>query len=245
MSEESQERNRLIRKFLDQKLSREEHILFEKKIQEEDFAREVAQESVRRSSRAKLRSELKDIHQEVIVSPLRRRRVLTLGIAFGLLILLAFSYAYFSQRSSTNAPTFAAYFQPYPNVFEHRNAQLATPQSLQQALQAYDDQEYKKAIALFQPLMEEATYDGSHLPFYYALSLLADHQATAAVPLLQKMVSGSSPMLRAESRWYLALAYLQLDLRMDAQSILENIQADPSAYKAKEARQLLKLLKQE
>ncbi len=227
---------------MEQSLDEKELSLFQQKMQKEDFAQQVAEESVRLSSRSKLQTELKKIHTEVVSSQPRRRRRMAMAAAFGIFILSITLYYFFTKEIPSNHSeiAFAKYFEPYPNVFEQRGTPGSEDQKLRRALVAYDRQNYAEANLLFAALLEKEAPENSYTPFYYAISLLAKQQAEEAIPLLEAILSNESALLKSEAQWYLALAYLQINQKETARKILLDFQSESKGFKKEEANLLLK-----
>ncbi len=242
MDDIPQKDRELIQKFMKQSLDKKEHSLFQQKMQKEDFSRQVAEETVRWSARSKLQSKLKGIHEDVVTSQARKRRTIAIAAGVGIILLLIGLYYSFTKPmpSTPTEIAFAKYFEPYPNVFEQRGIPASEDQRFREALIAYDRQEYEKANLLFAVLLEKEALANSYLPFYQAISFLANEQAEKAIPLLESILSDENGMLDSEATWYLALAYLQINEKEQARKNLLDLQSKSNGFKKEEASFLLK-----
>ncbi len=234
----------LIRKFMKQNLDKKENSLFQEKMQKEDFAQEVAEETVRWSARSKLQSDLKTIHKDHLNAQSRKRNTIAIAASFTIFLVSIASYFYITKPipPSHSEIAFAKYFEPYPNVFGQRGTPSPRDQEFHEALVAYDRQDYAKANLLFATLLEKKTSASSYLPFYHAISFLAREQAEKAIPLLESILSDETAGLKPEAKWYLALAYLQVNQKDQARQILLDIQSKSTGSKKEEASLLLKEL---
>ncbi|MBA80513.1 MULTISPECIES: tetratricopeptide repeat protein [unclassified Leeuwenhoekiella] len=160
------------------------------------------------------------------------------AVAAILIIGLSLFGALFIGNQSTPEELYAENFEPYRNIIAPVVRGEHAEGLLEKSFALYERGDYDQAEKDFSKLYE-ATGDG-YLLFYRGNALLALGRTEEAITLF-KSHQETRDNFYYKSRWYLALAYLKLDKKADAISILEEIVANNS-YNAEKAAQLLKEL---
>lgn len=137
---------------------------------------------------------------------------------------------------------FAANFQPYA-VDNLQRSETSNDSDYQAAIEAYEVKDYATAI----PILEQAlvaTPNDNDIKMLLGNSYLGakQGQAQAAVDLFKPLAADESSLYIEQAEWYLALAYLQNDQVVEAQSLLEEIAAEEIGKYPKLARAILKQL---
>ena len=116
-------------------------------------------------------------------------------------------------------------------------------ENLQQSfIDAYNTEDYTKAVALGKQLIEHGAVKSNENSFYLALShfyLKNYEQARSLLAPLQASIPEGRPF-KQESKWFLSLAYLKLGEMEQAEPLLQEIQT-AGGWKSEAARQLLDL----
>lgn len=161
------------------------------------------------------------------------------AIAASLLTVLLLGYL-FVPSSSSPEELYVAYYQPFPNLINpaQRSTEVEEATVLEQAVRAYDAQQYDQALALFE--QGDALSDPGYT-FYYAASFLGRGQPERAIPLLEQVVQEKTGLFYEPGVWYLALAHLKADHPAAARPYLQTLTKQPGDYTA-EARELLEKL---
>jgi len=159
--------------------------------------------------------------------------------AASIILLLGLTYFLTLEKKASTQELFASYFEPYRNVIQplERNGNQQNEKEI--AFMAYDHGEYEKAILLFSKL--HTTTKEPYYLFYKANALLKLERAKEAVPLLLEHLK-TKDTLTEKSHWYLAMAYLKLDDKINAKLSLKKVLIE-GKYKTKEAKKLLKRFK--
>ena len=156
-------------------------------------------------------------------------------------VVLLLVPAWFFLQLQTESPSlFEESFQPYPDRVNLRSEGVPVDSLLQDAMLAYDVENYPAAILYFRQILKQNPQH-PHAGFYLGISLLANEQADEAVATLQE-ISPESPYSEA-TQWYLALAHLAAQDEASAKAQLERIQQDANNSYAERAGALLKDLK--
>ncbi|HKK77435.1 MAG TPA: tetratricopeptide repeat protein [Saprospiraceae bacterium] len=135
----------------------------------------------------------------------------------------------------------STYFTPalntaLPNLRGEPAPDMGSP--LQNALTAYNQKDYRAAIEQFQLIDRDSLQDIAH--FYQANAHLALENSGPAIPLLQGLVQKENNY-QYQSRWYLALAYLENGQTASAKALLEQLRLEQGSYQREAARILLEL----
>ena len=127
------------------------------------------------------------------------------------------------QQLNPAEPIFAAYFEPYPDLYTTRGA--AGPAA---AFQPYNRQEYSQAVAPLQRLFEAS--GDSLVLFYRAVAQVGAHAPADAISVLAALQHSSTAPTEAV-RWYLALAYAQTGNTAAALSLLQELASRENQYR--------------
>ncbi len=166
------------------------------------------------------------------------RRILTIAAAVALLVI---GYQWLTNSDLSPEELYASNFETYPMLLNQRSAEESTANSItyNNAITFYNKKEFTQAEAAFEKLLQDQP-DNVSFQFYQANIFLASQNATDAIPIFQKILDGNNPLFEEQARWYLSLAYLQLDLKENAKALLEIIKK--GQFKSKEASNILKQL---
>jgi len=155
-----------------------------------------------------------------------------------LIIGLSLFGALFMGDQSTPEELYAENFEPYRNIIAPVVRGENIEGLLEKSFALYERGNYNQAEQDFKTLYE-ATGD-RYLLFYRGNALLALGHTEEAITIF-KSHQETQDNFYYKSRWYLALAYLKMDKKSEAVSILEEIVTNNS-YNADKAEDLLKEL---
>ncbi|MBL4708875.1 MAG: hypothetical protein JKY48_10605 [Flavobacteriales bacterium] len=134
-------------------------------------------------------------------------------------------FVLFSSPSSTKE-LYAVYFEPYPNIVS--SEQRGSKEMVKDAMHFYDLGDYATAIDLFEK--EEALSQLER--FYLANTYLANNQTEDGINTLKRL-KGELPVIENQISWYLALAYIKMDLIPEAEKELKMIIESDNSYQKK------------
>jgi tetratricopeptide (TPR) repeat protein len=132
-------------------------------------------------------------------------------------------------RETANEKLFAEYYQPYPNIASSVRGELIDDK-LQDALQQYDADDFKAALALLQEILV-AEPENIVANFYAGVCYLKLEKPSLAIAGLQKVIAANDERLAEPAEWYLALAYLQQNDAEKTRASLNGIIAKKHIYK--------------
>ena len=131
-------------------------------------------------------------------------------------------------------------FETYPTILIQQtidDSQTINQSIFDQAIRNYQQENFEVAALDFEKLQEGQEND-IFFQFYEGVSQLGAYRNGDAIQIFYKLLSRSDHLLVEQSRWYLALTYLQYDDWASTKRELKKIQ--PDAYKYKEAQKLFK-----
>lgn len=158
-------------------------------------------------------------------------------IAAAVAILIGLSFIFWPSGKAQSYPQMAdAYFEPYPDRLQIRGDD--STDLVQEALLAYNRQDYAEAVRMLQALQPE---DEHYLlgRLYHANAHLAMKQPAPAIEILAELHQIKQSAISEITAWYLALAYLQADQAAQAKVILEEISQDEASIYGERAKEIL------
>ena len=223
-------------KYIQGKLSQEEHESFEKELTA-DESKEMAFELGVRKGVEEVVS--KDLREKVAQFEHRRStsgiRPWQLGIAASILLIASFTYLF--TRGSQDL--YSNYYEPYPN-FEVTALRGADGEALIiQAYKAYDEQNYVLASEKFEEHLETNKEDVASR-FFYGITLMENGEFNSAITNFGAVIEDDSRDYLNAAKWYAALCYLSIDDANAAISLLDQL-ADSEEFgqKAKSLKEEL------
>lgn len=170
------------------------------------------------------------------VIPLKRMLAIAAVI---IILMIPIGYLLLQNASQPdNRELFLSYFQPYEDVISERSKE----QGLQEkGLSAYNQQNYRAAIAYFEGYLDENIQDKA-IKVYLSISYLAVGEAEKAANLLEGVSKSATGLYQEVSAWYLALAYLDLNESKKAAAQLSVIAKQQDHMFKAQAEELLKEL---
>ncbi len=236
------EKEKLLEKYIQNRLSQEEKAEFDTLLLNDDaFKKDVdlsinLKQVAQHEDNADYRNLISSFET---VKPQQKRRYTKWLAAASIVLILGLSYVLTLDDKPTNEELFTNYFEPYRNVIQPIERGNSQQDEKTLAFTAYEKGNYKKAIVLFSKLYNST--NESYYLFYKANALLKLEKANEAIPVLLEHLK-TKDTLTKKSRWYLALAYLKLNNKVEAKITLKKVLTE-STYKTKEANELLKKIK--
>jgi hypothetical protein len=159
--------------------------------------------------------------------------------------LLIAAGIFWPSSQDTSKDLYAAYFEPYPNVFEptlrssnaasHLRGSITATSERSEAFKAYEDENYEKASRLFATLIKENKEPGMLL--LLGNSNLALGRTTEAKENFSELITTFDD-LDIQAKWFLSLCYLKEGNVTQARELLKELGDTEISYATK-ARELL------
>lgn len=181
-------------------------------VQQEFELFEKAHQAVKLSTVIALKSEIKEIHQNMgTTKPSKVIPLIRLGIAASVLCILGI--AFYAQRYS-NQNLYEKAFSPVGDYVTNMDSDLS---ELEKAMSLFDQQQFDRASLAFENIYLET---GDQVALFYAgHSHYQAGELHQAIESLEKI----SNSYRSEAQWYAALAYLKMDDTQNTLRMLEVI----------------------
>ena len=251
----AEEKYDLIERYLDQQMTEVEKADFEKllekdaELKEELGLHQQITTSLKGEKIHEFRHVLKETDQnwksvEAVpntkVKKINFRRVIAIA-ATVLLLIMAYQFFFVGGGQRSNDQLFADNFQPYQMLLSQRDISKEDINTLlEKAISTYTKGDFQNASLAFQQLAENDPEDISY-SFYQAVSELGAKNSDEAIALFNGILAAGEHSFVEQSRWYLALAYMQKGDTMKAEKVLKEIRS--GQFKYAEAKQLLEKLK--
>ncbi|MEL6676732.1 MAG: hypothetical protein AAFR61_31270 [Bacteroidota bacterium] len=175
----------------------------------------------------------KEANQSPRVVPLWKRPVWIAAAAVVSLLIATFLLT----PSYSNDALLAEAFDHYPDIVQNRSAG-EDDAALLQAMYAYTNQEFSRAVSLFQPLAT-ARPKSDTIQFYYGLSLIGEGKASDALPIFERMSHEEDGYFAELVSYNYALALLDAGKIEEGKVQLKKLAEDPYHYYREKATTLL------
>jgi hypothetical protein len=235
----------LIEKFIDGELSADERQLFQQRMSDDAFAKQLhfhraVTDSVRIVQEQKLRQKFKQRLEQQRNAPEtgtgKSSRRNYYWAAAVLVIALASAIFIVVQRPRSAEKLYLAYYQPYPVTGITRDG---SDEKLDPAVTAYGAGDYEGAARILEVKIAEATTrNAGELKLILGNCYLQLGQPNKAAPLFKQVMQGDDPVLSADASWYFALAQIRMSDMANAKVTLQGLIASKSAYRRKAAQLL-------
>jgi tetratricopeptide (TPR) repeat protein len=240
------DKNFILHKYIKNSLTEEEEKVFHDLRQNDaEFRKEIA---FHENTKAAIHDyEKKSLKKELIALESRSKKTTVsifknskwlVAASISVLVVIA-SYLYFDKGISHDE-LFYKNFEPYANVIEPVERGEEAKDFATKGFFAYEAENYEEALLYFGKI--ESQEKPTYIWFYEANCLLKLDQPNKAISLFKKHLS-SKDKLSDRSNWYLALSYLRINDAKSALKYFEKVAQSPKAYKFKEAREIMLLLK--
>ncbi|MBN2520032.1 MAG: hypothetical protein JXB17_05985 [Bacteroidales bacterium] len=255
----SQEKYNLFADYINNNLSEQEIIDFEKKLNEDkEFANDyrnfkIIVEGIEKSGEESFIQQLKEIDKQIpepVILKTNYRRIL--AYAAIIIILIGIGSIIFLTSKTNTDKLYLAYFDHYKNdLVEYsrgvptespiKNLSVDDYMILTEAMRYYDKKDYEKTIEIIENRLITNT-DCPGIIFFLAVSQLETNRFDEAIDNFKFLIQYPVNDYYEQSNWYLNLAYLKNGDIEKAKLGLKEIILKNSRYK-KNAQELLNDLK--
>lgn len=218
----------------------EEVILNEKEKLFPDFAKEMVLQktmiaAIRLKDKKLLKEELKKEAGKIILPATGKNSpIWYYAVAASILVLIVSVFALLPSKNSL----FNTYYTPFPENPITRS-ETGSMGDYELAMQQYSIGNYKQALATFLLINNNENQD--EIALYIGNCYLSMGQPKMAIGYLQVAVNSSNKAIVVQSKWYLALAYIDVGSKPQAKEQLTVIATGESPYKGKAEILLQKL----
>ena len=192
------------------------------------------------------RSQLNSLHEE-LTPELRKipwkstRRVVQATAAALLLVVLTFGSLNFFWNRPLNERFLNEFYSPYEMTMVNRSASSDINILIHQALSLYENQEYRKAVSLFEEVLEK---DPSQMAtrLYSGISFFEIKEYQKASNSFTTIIDHKDNLYIEQAEWYRGFCFIMMNEKQKATRQFEKIMKSDGYYGEK-AREILKKLK--
>jgi len=243
-------RAELIEKYLDGTLSREEQLLFDKALTDEQFRKDLM-------FQAQLLDQLNELESQELLSRIKSNttdspadkpkatiRFLPQALKISAAVLLLLSALYFLNPfgAADYTKQINEYMIDYPVSIIERgegtNEKTSSQSSdvlLKEALKAYANNDYVLAVDKFNKLQSEA----EKIQLNHACALIRTNKSNEAINILRPLCASAVTSIADNANWYLAIAYLQNNELQRSIDLLNEISKSENSIWSTQAKGLL------
>lgn len=238
------ENKKLIEKYFENQLSKDEKLIFEEKIiNDEGFSKAFEFErNVKKSIHLTEREALKVMLKGFDKKP--HRRVISFRnwywLSAAAMIILGVLFWLSTENKPSIEDLYLSYYQNYPNVVEPIVRGEGNQGDKNEAFEAYEQEKYQKSKVLFHNIFDKTKAE--YALFYESQSYFALGETQKGIDILENAsFTDNKYQFKTQQKWYLALAYLKLNKIENAKKYLY-ILAKSENIQQENASNLLKLL---
>ncbi|NOZ46226.1 MAG: tetratricopeptide repeat protein [Chlorobi bacterium] len=243
--------NELIEKYLNGELTSDELAYFKSKLEnDKELAKELQLvtdvNEFLNNDEPKFKNELKEM---IISYKKSKRKTISLknalkpmSLAASIIILVGLSFYFYYNFNNSNAQLYKKYYHPYEySVVERSGKNTGINESLAQAFNEYNLQNYDKALVLFNKSIANDTAN-QVVEFLIANCYMQTNQTDSAVITLKHLLSYRNNLLSKNISWYLGLCYLKNQENEKAKQMFKYL-AEHNNFYAEKAKSLLRKIK--
>jgi len=196
----------------------------------------------------KLRSNLQHIATEIdankqtersFTGKFKAKRIVISAVAASLILLLGLT-GIMSRQSSQN-DIYQKFYTKYEAAGIVRSANITTNQTLKEALQKYENQDYNAALNLFSEVINK---DKNNMVghFYTGVSLQETGKYLNAIKEYETVIVDKDNLFTEQAQWYIGLCYLQTNENKKAYQQFKKI-AKNEGFNQQKAQAILNKMK--
>jgi hypothetical protein len=244
-----------IENYISNELSEEEMAFFEEelttslRLKEEINLIQNVDNALKENDVMQLRSKLQGIAQQIVsekrtersfAGKLKPSRAFVLSSVAASLILLMGITGILSRHTNQD-DIYQKFYNKYETAGIVRSASQAADQTMNEAMQMFDNQEHKEALKLF---AEVSSRDQNNMAvhFYTGISLQEIGEYHNAIKEYETVIVDKDNLFIEQARWYIGLCYLQTNENKKAYKQFTKIAGNDGFYQQK-AQSILHKLK--
>lgn len=196
----------LIEKYIQKKATAEElEIIKQLMDRDSEFKSEVSfhleiRKAIEKEERERLKQRLQSLEQNK-----QNKRFLSLWWKIAAVFVVGAGLLWLFNQPVNYEKIYVENFEIYPNIVAPTVRDFnGSEESIAKAFNYYDSRNYREAAKAFGALQTEDAH------FYYAMSLMGDHQIEKAIEIMKSFDLQSSEKYKNQINWYLALGYLKI-----------------------------------
>lgn len=144
----------------------------------------------------------------------------------------------FINPNLTNQDVYTKYYQPYEVTGTYRSGNTEVDRVFLNAIQKYEEQEYEKALVLFEEVLD-LRKDDMALNLYSGITYMEDKEYQNASNSFTHIIEDNNNLFVEHAKWYLALCYVATEENKKAKGLLNQL-IEENSYYLDDARRILK-----
>lgn len=229
---------KLIEKYLDDNLNKDQLLEFEKEIKIKAFREQLLfqarlVDSSKNIGHEKLRNEIEAFVLKRKKKPSNKITLLLLIGIIGFTICLMVGYNLFNNGSNSDS-LYAQYFQAIPPEVNNRGDRNEFPIEYQKAMQLYIDKDFNAALSAFADLNVEQ----ENISLYKAMCQIELNRNQEAKNNLEGLKTSVDNRIKQNAEWYLVLLAIKEGDASHAKLLLNKLLLDEGHLFGKQAKKL-------
>lgn len=167
-----------------------------------------------------------------------KRKIFYAAASIALLVATGGLYKSITSSKMSNSSIFEKYYHPYEVAVTYRSGNTEVDRVFLSALQKYEEQDYEKAMMLFEQLLEVKENDMA-LNLYSGITYMEEEEYQNASTSFNSIIENNNNLFVEHAKWYLSLCYVITEDKENAIKLLDELVQEDSYYK-KDARRILR-----
>jgi tetratricopeptide (TPR) repeat protein len=145
------------------------------------------------------------------------------------------------NKPPTKEDIFNEYYKPYEVTVSYRSAENELNSLLNQAFKAYKNEEFSKALGLFQQVLNQREDVAARM--YSGISYIEIDKYHKANKSFRKVVNNEDNLFVDQAKWYMSICYVRIGDLSKAKNLLRDLQTTSQHYSSKSKEVIEKLEK--
>ncbi|HAN18617.1 MAG: hypothetical protein A2X13_13685 [Bacteroidetes bacterium GWC2_33_15] len=175
-------------------------------------------------------NEIAEPKEKYISSVFSKRKMYYAAASLAMLMATGGIVNQLAKNDMGNEAIYSKYFTPYEVAVTYRSGNEEADKLLLYALQKYEDEEYDKAVVLFEQVLEKRNNDMA-ANLYSGISLMETEKYQKATHSFQAIIAQNDNLFTEQAKWYLAMCYIKTNSVSKAENILNDLIVKNSYYK--------------
>lgn len=178
-----------------------------------------------------------------IVHQNRYSKIKIWSIAASILLILSVTIFFLKFNLTNSQQAFEENYRPnVDDGFQVKSIPFELKSNTKNGIDSYHDGKYDEALRYLEQVNSKNSEELAIKNYYLGVSFLAKNDANSAIRALLKAKTCTLKIIRDNSDWYLALAYLKKNDKSKMKIAFEAIASNPNHPYNSKAKSLLKLL---
>ncbi len=160
----------------------------------------------------------------------RKRRFYYAAASVALLLATGGLVQRLAGPDLNNEAIFDKYYTPYEVTVTYRSGNEKIDKLLLTAMERYEEQDYEKALVLFEEVLESRKNDMA-INLYSGISYMEEEMYNEAKSSFNTIISDNDNLFVEQAKWFTAMCYIKTENNEKAKEVLNNLIEEESSYK--------------